>query len=172
MRYKILRKQNNDEHCFVCGVKNDAGIRAEFYECVREGSPVLITKFATKDVHQSYPGRTHGGVISALLDESIGRAVTCTHPEVWAVTIELTVKFRKPVPTNTPLFIEAFITKFESRTFEGEGKMMDAKGVVLATAVGKFFRLALETAIPGGDLGNFNRQVIVEKLPEFIEIGD
>lgn len=48
---------------------------------------------------QSYPGRLHGGITTALLDETIGRAIMIRYEEMlWGVTVEFTTKFKKPIP--------------------------------------------------------------------------
>ena len=118
--------------CFVCGVQNDASTKAEFYLCettppLTEGTEefkpekVLLTVAHPQEIHQSYPGRMHGGIISALLDEATGRSVETINPDLWAVTIELQVKFRKPVPLDQTVYIESKITKMGKRAFEGEG---------------------------------------------------
>ena len=71
MKYKVLKKQNVGKMCFVCGTENDLGLKTDFYE-LENGELVGICKF--KEGHQSFPGRGHGGVSAALLDETIGRA--------------------------------------------------------------------------------------------------
>jgi acyl-coenzyme A thioesterase PaaI-like protein len=169
MKYTVTGKQHNDEKCFICGYKNPSGVGAEFFNCVDEaGGAVLITTFRTKDCHQSYPGRTHGGVISAILDESVGRAIELALPDIWAVTIDLSVKFRKPVPIGEDLYIVSRITKIADRFFEGEGEMVDGTGLVLATAVGKFFRLPLEKAVNDKNAGLRLQKIIGESPKEFV----
>ena len=105
---KVIKKQTNSKLCFICGIDNPYGLVAPFYE-MEDGS--VISLFQYKDIHQSYPGRIHGGLISAMLDEIAGRAIWITEPETWAVTTQLNVKYRKPVPYDTPLKAKGFITK-------------------------------------------------------------
>jgi len=172
MQYKILKKQNNTDTCFVCGMLNDAGLKAFFYDTIDEqGENALITKVNPQPFHQSYPNRMHGGIISALLDESMGRAVQITHPDIWAVTIDLNVKFRKPTPLDQTLYIESRVTDFGSRAFSAEGKMMLADGTVLATGSGKFFRVPYEQVFQDIKLDDTNWYVVDEDMPKFIEIG-
>ena len=75
MKYKVLKKQNVGKMCFVCGTENNLGLKTDFYE-LENGELVGICKF--KEGHQSFPGRGHGGVSAALLDETIGRAAAGT----------------------------------------------------------------------------------------------
>jgi len=174
MKYKILGKQNNTDKCFVCGMMNEAGVKAEFYNCQDEqGEKVLLTRITPQDIHQSYPNRMHGGVISALLDESIGRAVQIDNADIWAVTIDLNVKFRKPVSLDTIIWIESKITNLGARAFEGEGKMFlsrDGEQITLATATAKFFRVSYDDAFPTDKLNPKNWFVVAEDLPEYFEL--
>ena len=32
MKYKVLKKQNSSKSCLVCGVENDLGLKARFYQ--------------------------------------------------------------------------------------------------------------------------------------------
>ena len=100
MKLKVIKKQNNSDMCAVCGMSNNLSLRAKFYEVENE---LMVGVVTGRDVHQSYPNRMHGGLISALLDEVIGRAINIPEPEAFGVTSELNVKFKKPVPLNDEL---------------------------------------------------------------------
>ena len=133
MKCKVLKKQNNSDMCIVCGVENDASLKSVFYEL--EGG--MIAGVTTpKDIHQSYPNRMHGGMISALLDETLGRAVQIGKPDIWAVTGELSVRFKKPVPLDKPVICVGKITKDTSRVYIAEGFIEDEEGNILATLQG------------------------------------
>ena len=138
---KVLKKQTNSKMCIICGMENQSGLKAPFYE-MEDNSVVSI--FEYKEFHQSYPGRTHGGLISCMLDEIIGRAIWIHEPNMWGVTMVLTVKFRKPVPYGTLLKAVGKITNIKSRTFEGVGELYDMDGNLLASAEATYFKLPLE----------------------------
>ena len=76
MKKKVVRKHNNSGNCFVCGVNNEWGLHSDFYE-MEDGTVAAIV--TAKFNHQSYPGRVHGGVICAMLDETMGRAINVKH---------------------------------------------------------------------------------------------
>src|SRR5450756_1503532 len=92
--------------CLVCGADNPFGLQARFYELEAEGATgrELLGVFTLREEHQSYPGRLHGGISSAILDETIGRAITIAHPGTWGVTAELTLRYRKPLPLTCLLY--------------------------------------------------------------------
>lgn len=138
---KVLKKQTNSKMCLICGVENEAGLKAPFYE-MEDNTVISLVTF--KEIHQSYPNRVHGGMISCLLDEIIGRAIWISEPNMWGVTMNLNVKFRKPVPYNEQLKAIGKITNIKSRTFEGEGKILDNNGNVLATAEAVYFKLPID----------------------------
>ena len=100
MEKKVIGKQNQGRNCFVCGVNNESGLHGQFF-ALEDGS--LVGLFRPKFHHQSYPGRVHGGIITAMLDETIGRAVQVKDPDVWGVTAELTTRYLKPVPYDVDL---------------------------------------------------------------------
>ena len=76
-----MEKQPNSACCFICGVENVAGVHVRFYNTVNDqGDPEVLARFTGQPVHQGYPGRMHGGVVSGILDEVIGRASTSGSP--------------------------------------------------------------------------------------------
>jgi uncharacterized protein (TIGR00369 family) len=125
--------------CFVCGESNPAGVHVRFYE-QDDGS--VLARFTPREQHQGYPGRMHGGVITAVMDEAVGRAIMIKYGEaIWGVTAELNVRFRKPVPLDVELTVVGRITKEGSRLFEGTGELYLPDGTVAVEAAGKYVKL-------------------------------
>ena len=141
MKHKVTKKQQNSKMCLVCGLKNDFGLKASFYE-LENGE--LVSIFKTLEGHQSYPGRLHGGVAGAILDETIGRAIMINQQTIWGVTVELAVKYKKPIPLDEELRAVGRITKDSSRLFEGTGEILLANGEVAATAYGKYLKMPID----------------------------
>lgn len=141
MRHKVIKKQNIGRQCFVCGKENDFGLKTDFYE-LDNGELLGVCSF--KEGHQSFPGRVHGGVSAALLDETIGRAVSINSPQIWGVTIELSTKYRKPVPLEGDIKIIGRITKETNRMFEGTGEIILENGDVAVTAVGRYIKMPID----------------------------
>lgn len=138
--YKVLKKQFNSKKCIVCGLENDLGLDARFYEL---DNGEVASFFYVKEEHQSYPGRMHGGMSSAILDETIGRAIMIAEPQTWAVTVELSVRYKQPLPLETTLCCVGRITRNTRLIFEGEGEILLPDGTVAVTATAKYRKLDL-----------------------------
>ena len=142
MLHRVNRKQPNSKMCWVCGLKNPLGLKASFYE-TEAGEVVGV--FTPPEEYQGYPGRLHGGVASAILDETIGRAIMIKYSdEIWWVTVELNIRFRKPVPLDQELRATGRVTDEGSRFFEGTGEVILPDGKAAVTARGKYIRLPID----------------------------
>lgn len=149
MLRKITGKQPNSRMCLVCGLSNFFGLKAQFYELDNQE---LLAVFTPRDEHQSYPGRLHGGIISTILDETMGRAIMMhSEEEVWGVTVDLQVRFKKPVPLDGELRVVGRITKDSSRFFEGAGELLLSDGTIAAEGHGRYLKAPLEK-IAGFDM--------------------
>jgi len=134
-----MRKQPNSRYCFLCGLENPVGLKLAFYEFGAEGDRVVAC-YVAREEHQGYPGVLHGGIACALLDETIGR--TLVRRDIWAVTVALKVRFRKPIPLGMPLTVVGEMVKLRSRTMEGRGEIRLPDGSVAATAEARYVRLS------------------------------
>ncbi len=134
--------------CIVCGLNNQMGLKASFYN-MEDGAVGSI--FTFKKEHQSYPGRVHGGMISALLDELAGRALWVTDPELFGVTATMNVKFRKPVPYGVTLYGRGEITSRRGRLFTATSKIIDKEKNVLAELEGTYMILSTSQITNGED---------------------
>jgi len=141
MEYIVTVKQHNSKKCLVCGLKNDLGLKASFYEL---DNGELAALFTPVDEHQSYPGRLHGGVSAAILDETIGRAILTRDRDAWGVTVELKLEYKKPVPLNEELKVIGRITKDSKRIFEGTGEIVLPNGDIAVTACGKYIKMPID----------------------------
>ena len=160
MKLKVMGKQPNSRDCFVCGLENAHGLKSKFYE-VENGE--LIATFFPAETHQSYPGRLHGGISAAILDETIGRAII-NHQRsgLWGVTLEFSMKFRRPVPLEGEILVRARITSENRRTFEGTGEIILADGTVAVEGKGRYLKMSLST-ITEDNFEDEQWQVVDEK---------
>ena len=163
---RVLAAQNISRNCLVCGTDNPYGLQGRFYELAAQdeagdgsegtrASPAagreLLGVFAPRDEHQSYPGRLHGGVVAAVLDETIGRAILLLHGDEWGVTAEITVRFLKPLPLDEEIRCVGRITRDARRLFEGTGEIVLADGTVAAKGKGRYVKMPIGTIADGFD---------------------
>ena len=137
---KVTSKQRNSRMCARCGMDNKYGLRAQFYN-MEDGS--VMTKFKYREEHQSYPGRVHGGLITAMLDEMGLRALWAKEgtEESFGVTLSLDTKYRKPVPYNTEIIGKGIVIKENSKFFVVDSQILDLEGNVLANGTIKYIKL-------------------------------
>ncbi|MCK9235065.1 MAG: PaaI family thioesterase [Acholeplasmataceae bacterium] len=135
MEYRVIKKQYNGTLCYVCGIHNDHGIQAQFYQLENDH---VVGIFKPEEHHQGYPGIMHGGLSAAMLDETIGRSIQAANENTWWMTIELTTKYLKPVPLYKKLYCVGYLTKKTSRIFTGEGYIYDEDDNIYVTATSKY----------------------------------
>jgi uncharacterized protein (TIGR00369 family) len=131
-----MEKQPNSRMCFVCGIENPIGLKLSFYT---DDDVRCIARFRPRPEHQGYPGHLHGGIISSLLDETMGRVLMSQ--EVWAMTGRLEIKFTKPVPLDQELTVVGELTRSRSRTYEARGRIELPDGTVLVEGSGVYVRI-------------------------------
>lgn len=168
MKRRIIRKQPNSKMCLVCGLKNSLGLKASFYELENKE---LVGVFKPIEEHQGYPGRLHGGIVSAVLDETIGRAIFINYEEdVWFVSVEFSVHFKKPVPLDEEIKVRARVAKEKNRIYEGTGEIILKSGDVAAEGYGKYMKLPIDKIADFDYEEQEWRVVKCEKDPKEIEI--
>jgi len=129
----IVQKLPNFHRCFVCGDRNPAGLAVRFWT---DGEKVQTT-FTPREPQMGYQGITHGGVLAALLDETMGWAPTLTCRR-FCLSVEIRVQYIKPVPLGTEITVIGRVTSDRRRLFEVEGEILDAQGTVYARGAGRY----------------------------------
>ncbi|MEJ2747141.1 MAG: PaaI family thioesterase [Anaerolineae bacterium] len=125
----MLNKQPNSDHCFICGRKNPHGLYMTFYD---NGENEVFSEYTVTEDYQSYPGIVHGGIVAAMLDEVVGRVSMIGDHHHFMMSVKLEVKYRHPVPTNTPLKIIGRIVKLRGRLGQAVGQVILPDGTVAA----------------------------------------
>ncbi|MBU6424366.1 MAG: PaaI family thioesterase [Chloroflexota bacterium] len=125
--------------CFACGQLNPIGLHLEFD--VARGR--AETRFSGDRRHEGYEGTLHGGVVAALLDETMGWAIF--QSGIWAVTAKLSVTYRRPVLVGEELRVVAEVGRDRGRAIELHGEIGRASdGEVLAAADAMYMRMPEE----------------------------
>ncbi len=143
MKVKIHAKQPNSKMCFVCGVNNAFGLQSRFFELENQD---LLALFKPSQEHQGYPGRLHGGMAAAILDETIGRAIMINYShDIWGVTIDFSMRLKKPIPLQEEIRVLGRVTKDSKRIFEGSGEIILADGTHAIEATGKYLKMDISS---------------------------
>ena len=142
MKVKVTGKQPNSRMCFVCGLENTYGLKSRFYE-LENGEIMAI--FQPAEEHQGYPGRLHGGIAATILDETIGRAIMPAYSnDIWGVTVEFSMRLRKPVPLDREVRVIGRITEDGKRFFEGSWEIVLEDGSVAISGKGRYLKMAID----------------------------
>jgi uncharacterized protein (TIGR00369 family) len=128
----------DDGLCLVCGPENASGLHLHF----RYSASGASAEGEVPAHLQGYAGTTHGGIVSALLDEAMYYAVAAQGmPNV--VTGELKVRYRGPLHTGTPFVVEATCERRTRRFAKAKARILSEDRVV-AEAEGLFLPVEAE----------------------------
>jgi uncharacterized protein (TIGR00369 family) len=128
-----LRFPGDDGGCFGCSPSNPSGLRL----CFQRDGQSIVARFTVPDRFHGAPGVCHGGIVATLMDE-ISCAVAVFIHERLVVTGELSVRYRRPCPVETPIELSARMTGEHPRYLTIEADIRRG-GEVLAHSTGKFF---------------------------------
>ena len=129
-----------DQVCFACGGLNPHGLHLRFN---RDGEGAVICHYTPKVEDQGFPGVMHGGVLAALLDESMAWAMWAADRAL-GVTAKMETRYRKTVGTAGVLTVHGRVVRMRGRRIEVEASVDDTAGERLAEATALFMRLAPE----------------------------
>ncbi len=121
--------------CFVCGDRNDFGLRAKFYF---DGAKAIAEYTAGRNF-EGYSGVLHGGIIAALLDEVMIKALLAG--EIFAMTVELNVRFHQAVLIGQKLKLEGIIVEQNGRLYQTTGSIKLENGEIVASSTGKYLKV-------------------------------
>lgn len=91
-RAAAVRASYND--CFGCGLDNPAGLHLDRFAIAADG---LTAEFNPRPEHRGFDGILHGGIVAALLDETMAWTAMMLE-NTFVVTANLELKYRKPAP--------------------------------------------------------------------------
>jgi uncharacterized protein (TIGR00369 family) len=130
----------DDHFCFACGADNPDGLGLKF-EYPEPGK--CRAEFVPAARFQGWKDVLHGGIVSTLLDEALAHALGGAERGgggSGAVTAELTVRFKRPVPIGKRTVLTGRVVAVRGRVAEAEAEIADEQGNVLAQATGKLMK--------------------------------
>lgn len=122
--------------CFACGENNPVGLKLEFSF---DGTHYK-TSFIAKKEHQSYNGIVHGGLISTLLDETLGGYIFHVLQKL-CVTGELNIRYKTPLPIGIECFIKSEIVSHKGRLYNMKGDISLLDGTIIAEGSAKILEV-------------------------------
>ena len=126
-----LSRQPNSRHCFVCGLESEVGLKLRFSD---NGTDEVQASYTVAKKYQGYPGVVHGGIVAAMLDEIGGRTTMAGDPERFMMTAKLEIRYRKPVPVETPLTLVGRLLKDQGRLVAAHSEIRLPDGTIAAEA--------------------------------------
>lgn len=127
----------SENKCFVCGTDNPGGLHLTFQ--IDPENRSLRTTFVPPDIYQGWDGIVHGGILSTLLDEAVAKLAYELGYN--AVTVKLTVTFRRPARVHKPLRVFGQLGRITSRVIEGQSKIEDETGNIVAEGRARLIRV-------------------------------
>ena len=123
----------------VSGGANPMGLNATLW---REGE-VAFMEATFEKAFEGAPGRAHGGIVAALIDETMGLVMSIQG--LVAFTVQLDVSYRAPTPVFRPIVSKGWLEKREGRklyinceVIDGDVVCAEAKGIFVSVDPAKF----------------------------------
>ncbi|MFH1699972.1 MAG: PaaI family thioesterase [Candidatus Zixiibacteriota bacterium] len=126
--------------CFVCGEGNPIGLQARFYYDGRKA----ISEITADERYAGYKNIIHGGILATMLDEIMIKSLLAE--DLYVVTAEMTVRFKRPVYIGDKLRFEGYKTGTRGPVYLTEGKAINQNDDIIAEASGKYIAPKSELA--------------------------
>ncbi len=120
------------DNCFVCGAKNPVGLKLVF----RYPGNTARAQFRLPHHFEGYDNIIHGGIVTAILDEAMAKAILAA--DIKAVTVSMTITFKKPLLPENDYIVTGKIINIRKKIIETEASIV-SNDTLLAGATAKFF---------------------------------
>ncbi len=130
----IVLRPRPDNHCVGCGGANPLSLRLSFLHNLDD--EIVQTWITPTSTMQGAMGTVHGGLVSLLLDEVMGKALSVR--TIKAPTARLEVNFRKPMRVGIRYHCWSRLEEMQGRKFRVRACIEDADGTVIAEGHGLF----------------------------------
>jgi acyl-coenzyme A thioesterase PaaI-like protein len=130
-------QQPSSRWCFVCGVENPCGLKIRFHN---DGYHRSLARVTLGEQYQSYPGIVHGGILTTILDETMGRAILAEDGSDdisqarFMFTVKMETRFRKSVPLNEEFIVRGRVEQDRGRMVQVSGEVVLGDGMVAVEA--------------------------------------
>jgi uncharacterized protein (TIGR00369 family) len=121
-----------DHNCFACGRENPIGMRLH----IELGEGTARTEWTGGDNFVGWSDKLHGGIVATLLDEVMAWAPSSF--DSWAVTAEMSVRYRSPALPGERLTAEGRVVGRRRRIYDVAGDVRGADGRLIAEGHGRY----------------------------------
>jgi uncharacterized protein (TIGR00369 family) len=135
----------DDQHnCFGCGAHNRIGMRVRFLHDPQNEAAGVIAHLRLAKRFQGPHGFVHGGILAALLDEAMSKAIHAgAHgATIMALTRHMETEYLRPTPLGAKLVLRGCEERVEGRKHFCSALIEDEHGKLLAR--GKALFIAIE----------------------------
>lgn len=122
---------------FVSGEPNGDRLRVRYFRRDRDGA--LVGNIWFGPGAEGPPGHAHGGSMAAVLDEAMGAGAWMAGYTVLAA--KLTTEFRRMLPLNTEVLLEAWVDQVDGRKVRTRGRLFGPGGELYAEGEALFIVL-------------------------------
>jgi acyl-coenzyme A thioesterase PaaI-like protein len=129
-------KLEDDKNCFVCGDKNDDGLRLSF---TIDKDNVMHTEFIPQKCHQGFKDIVHGGLIGLILDEIMVNLTWKLGKNV--VTAEFNVRLKRIAKVGEKLIFRGWIDREDNRIIYTKAEVKNEHRTIIALASAKCFKV-------------------------------
>ena len=119
--------------CFGCSRTNTYGLQLRFWL----SDQGCFTKCTIPDHLCGIDGLVHGGILATLLDE-VGEWTVISRLGRFGMTREISIRYLKPVQTNTELLVEGQIISHDDRNGDLRGTIHSVDGTLLTESESKW----------------------------------
>jgi uncharacterized protein (TIGR00369 family) len=121
-----------DHNCFACGGSNPIGMHL----AIELGEGTASTTWLPGPNFEGWEEKVHGGLLATLLDEVMAWAPSSF--DSWAVTAELSIRYRSPANPGEPLTARGWVIERRRRIYQVRGEIRGPRGRLIAEAHGRF----------------------------------
>ncbi len=126
--------------CFGCGPANPCGLKMEFYTDRKS----IVSWLAVPEHLSGWDNIAHGGIVSTILDEIMGRAVIVLLKSL-PITKSMKIDFLKPVFVGMDLKAVGRVIEKREREALLEGIIFDRDGQACARTEATFGLFSIES---------------------------
>jgi acyl-coenzyme A thioesterase PaaI-like protein len=131
--YRLLRPRT-ENHCIGCGAGNPSSLKLSFLHDLRNST--VNTWLSPSHRLQGAMGTVHGGMVSLLLDEIMGKALSVQ--SIKAPTAKIEVNFRRPMHIGMRYHCWSLLEGTHGRKHDVRGAIVNQQGEVIADGRGLF----------------------------------